>query len=753
VPGKKLEKELSDLATKTWFLDGKVTDIRRTEDALTIEFEGETPEGIPYGEVEDIPISYQCQRDPDTGDWPEPEAKSFWAFAIEDQVLVEWNRVEGVEDWEDVPKKETCRVLGFTPGVPHLCDPVPPVVVLFGRTTGYVAFYNCLAGHCYVPPEYAYNPAVVLNTWSGGTGVTSWKYFKIKEDEEMGFIADVLRLDPSKVTELTFNAMLNQHDVIKIEDTPTTSIIGPIVPTTPWTYGNKLTGSCSSPPSTQKVTWTPHLHSGVSFNCTGSRLPEPDTTCWLTITEYPGSAKYMGWRDILPASWIMKFDEVEYAPDPAKIDEFYNYNTFEWRIGDAGAGWIDRQSCVVHAPASEDIPGWEMRYGYTYYICGSSFLPHKGKFNSLQRRYEDVVHRIMEARSFATSEWQIEEILCTGVEGDTNPPEGTGPGANETGIHFLDWNWDWFPQPGGQSFSSTIDTVVFDSNAADGYMILDKTNGTEGYIIGDRIAGDWLPLTEINFQVTGNPYYVFHDSCDSFNLTQWDSIADGTDPVFDGVNWTWIKPKRRMTWLYMEGAGHLINRRVYRNLQTGDEIVTIKDTAWRKLAGLSRIYTQQACWLSANGLSGVCIPASDWDVESEDDHGYRFTGSHDYNIGEEIRKFRRGGSNLQLTGRYDWSVLCAFKLLYTWTDTWYEYGEPEPAFSGTLVNILAASKPDNMTSISEWAEGRVHEDSAIWILEFLNKIMVENTVPNYDTMEKLLYNLGGVLRLYGVMED
>lgn len=650
-------------------LSGEVTEVQKATDSASVDLGA-------YGVIEEIPFAYLCQE------IEEGELLAHWAFEVEDEVLVEWN-VPVVET--PLPTKDSCRVVGFTDGVPRLCAPKYVLVAI--RYKFFVAFYNCEDGRCFVPTGY--DTDYIENTWSG----TGWIYFEIKATKSMVEFIDAV-MDGTSCQAST-SAIEDVNESLSTVIT----YIGPTDIEVIASYGTTTAPLCLDN-SVRALTST-----GLDHSLTRAY----HSVMWgkllkMYFYDQSGTLLYNG-ESILPGGWRLGEDGI-LVKRSDKLSIYGPY--YNWEVGESGSAHDEMCPCWDDLPAVDDpdcvtIPA--SIYGHS---CGS----YIGMCSNTRKAvYQGLGRGMFLQRSFAAN-WQVDKLLYLG-SGETQVSVPT---------------WAWLP---GAEISQTFTPAAAVTKFSD-TRLLSKSNGTVGYIQGERTGVDWNWGSESNFS------YEASSSSEEpfFQYRAEERVGAAVAPYLIGSTWRWKNPKMRITSVYMQGLGYQVDQEKYFNVATEEETEFIKDSVYRKVTAGYKVYTARSCQIVTDGSSRRVIEPV---VESED------------SFESIIDKFTRSGSELVLDGKRDDNALLAMQLWDTYSGGWKSTGT---AFtpSESILGLYSAARADSTEAGSEWAEGRVNFDASDWIIEYFERLCVV-AGPPYNSLRAFVKYFAGNQLEFRVLAD
>lgn len=583
----------------------------------------------------------------------------YTAFAIDDTVVAEWCGVG-----ETVPAADDLRVIGFSDGIPRCCD----LRIMSMNYANYVAFYDCSNGCCYVPP--AWDASMVVNSWSGD----GWIYFLCNPARLTEFIESILG-GPQSYTNI------NGIEYINPSVTQTLTTINSLSLNDTWTEGTTYAPACNGN-EMRSGTYT-----GTAFNGIRSSAYY-DIAMYMKIYNKSGTITHDG-QDLLPAGWRIGSDFIYIA------DEFYRSMSYTWEYGETGSAFSIKCHCTI-CP----LPEIDVDY-YTYLPIGLGYNCGPGMYQAGNRtsQYNGLSRGWFLTRDFSVG-WKVDQLPYM------------GSGVTQISIP----SWPGLPPVNPNQTVLDTATVTRCIQA----RCIAKTNGTVGYIYGERKGVDWNWGLESNFSFAGYTDWIFQ-------LTTTHIVAPAVAPTGDNSpnGWDWSEPQYRRTYLAMSGLGYQTKRTFYLDIETDIEEEFNQDRADRRVAGYQDTYEQRSCW-SMIGWNRYCDPTGD-DVETH------------LTYDEELHKYNLEGKELSINGKKTNDMILVPQLWSEHPGGWQDDGIPAspPTY---LLNMISAARCPEDDPGDEWAEGLVRKDSAGWILAFFQAMCAE-APPPYDELNQFVGTL------------
>lgn len=663
----KSTKSLSDIEALR-ILEGEVTAVQEATNSVSVDL-GE------YSVIAEVPLSYLCQ-DGDT-------LYSYAAFHIADVVLVEWN-VPVVES--PTPTKDSCRVLGFSDGVPRLCF---TLIAIYNGDR--VAFYNLITGRCQV---VSVDPIMVATTWSGGTvGVDDWAYYKVAGGTTTTAFIDAVLGDTGE--DLVDSAIEGVEATLGVE-VDTVSTVGPSEPEwfiddPAYVYEPARTyapaASYAAGDDARPVTQSGYNFKGGYYVHSGYQ------TALITITDTVAPLLLNG-LDIMPEEWVSHYEQtkIECATVPGhearlEVRDYENpgsytlYSPCCWAAPPLTLPEYDEVSLSspptnCTCPVGGDGARWNNR-------CCCNKLSYKDQQVLVDQSFVDFI----DPTCFFLGEDGTEITL----------PVYTGQ-----------------PTPAAEAlFSKGATQTKFDS-----HLSISKSNGTEGYLIGKREGQDWNWENRDELTIPG-VYYPLRSYI----------TAELTAPIDEspclGFKYCGTTARIRYTWTYFSGDGHKVNHDVYRNMQTGAEAIYKADSVYRSV---KTVYQEYRAYTTI------------WYAECEDSQDTAIGAA---NVSEEetitINKVYWSGEKHILAGKLNQRCLLGVDVKATATSGgWQDLPYSEPARTLVTASLFSAIREESADPASEWAEGRVQWDDSLWIAAFVNNAQAAAGYTNVEPFIDLL---------------
>lgn len=643
-----------------------------------------------YGLIEGVEISYKCQE----ATAGEGEGVSARAFAIADEVLVEWNctPADVAGTGTGIPAVEELRILGFVDGVPRLCA---PTCIAISREE-YVFFYNVREGKCFCPVTWPTDHIDAV--WSGGIGDAEYRMFKL---DSYSYIADFVL------------AVCKEDMAVSIVDSIIRSDANVVV-------GDSMVGEVQLPITEGHVHGETNAEVACRLRgqCTGADLPG---YCKGRVLTHTG----------LASAYVMGIpDDGQYPPD---------YWTYEQQ------DWEKTYTTTLIQGGVNVIPGgWAAirtvpRIEYTHYAFYDGFMFHSdstigSSWKSVTWPWDSTVcdqYASLGCEGRAQSPWSLQTLTCVfNDKGTTELPFFGGIVAGEETISRpsnLPAGWSELTAP----FSPA--TVPIQPKEA---WIIDKTNSTQGVIYGVKEERDWAyhcydtsvsPHGCRDMECPEGPQKPrYYEGGSYYHGTQTEQVGAATPIVttyssgypayniygFRSTFYTWGEPLFKTHTVAAAESGLHYTEHVYHDLATGAEVSLQDHILDRQFGSMTLTYSRYIEQLELR------------EYETSGCYYYRTVIQNMEETDREcttqkIEKCYKKGNRISLTGCRSEDELFVFEVHETYAEAWIGGLIPNEDENSFTAKIHSADKdPDNPETI-EWAEGRVITNTAPWIRVFL----------------------------------